>query len=316
MAVAPLSFERIQLQLLDVGFPASGAVDYELALADYQVHAERYRDWVKQGSHGEMRYLERGLDRRLNPTLVFPGLKSVIAVLLPYSAAPLGNDHVRYARYLRGKDYHLDMRERLEQALGKFKLDVPGFDYKICVDTSAVLERAWAYLCGLGWIGKNTLLIHPQLGSYSFIGVVFTNQVFGLSPKILKDYCGHCTRCMTTCPTEALPKARYLESRKCISYLTLEKRGPWEQSFDSKGFIAGCDLCQEVCPFNLKAAQKAVLPPDFEFEMDIEKLLNETETEYLARVRESALSRIKFADFKRNVNAIPNLPGTPRTPQG
>ena len=288
------------------GFPVSGAVSYPKVRAEYLRHAERYRAWIQSKHHGDMQYLERGLERRLDPALVFPSLQTVFAVLKPYSPHPVGGPELRYARYLNGPDYHESMKAALTRAFEKIRASdlVPtSFEYKICVDTSAVLERSWAALCGLGWIGKNTLLIHPQLGSYVFIGVVFTNLESDHLPEPLKDYCGSCTRCITACPTEALA-SHELDSRKCISYLTLEKRGPWDQAYPTRGFLAGCDLCQEACPYNTKAVRytpdPGVMPGLL---TDREVLENETEEQYRERVRGSALSRVKFPDFKRNLAA-------------
>ena len=301
-----LSFADLSPAFLVQGFPAVGAVDYERALPIYQEHAKRYLDWVVAEKHGSMGYLHRGLDRRLDPTLVFPELKSVIVVALPYSPHPIQMNGLKYARYLNGPDYHERIQQKLETAMQSLIAihAVPeNFRYKICVDTSAVLERTWAALCGLGWVGKNTLLIHPQLGSYLFLGVVFTNAEFGLGPQILKDYCGSCTRCIVACPTEAL-QPHDLDARTCISYLTLEKRGEWENPIPTKGFLAGCDLCQEVCPYNTKAT-KAKAPEDLapHLEFNVEALLSETEAEYKMRVKGTSLSRVKFADFKRNLAA-------------
>ncbi len=290
------------------GFPVSGAVDYSRAKGLYETHAHRYRDWVNSGNHGEMGYLERGLARRLDPALVFPELQSVIAVLKPYPPHPVGDESLRYARYLNGPDYHETMKAGLEQAFSELRqtgLLPEGFRYKICVDTSAVLERTWAALCGIGWIGKNTLLIHPVLGSYVFLGVVFTNASFGRDPVLLKDYCGNCTRCLKACPTEAL-RSHELDSRKCISYLTLEKRGEWREAIPTSGFVAGCDLCQEACPYNLKIV-KSTPPCDEASHLikDATVLEQETESAYRERVFGTALERVKYADFRRNFRATP-----------
>jgi epoxyqueuosine reductase len=286
------------------GFPVSGIVDVAVVREEYARHADRYGRWIADGKHGEMGYLSRGLDRRLNPELVFPGVKSVLAVLRPYSPHPVGNEKLRYARYLDGPDYHETIQSALERAMACWR-DERGwgaeFQYKVCVDTSAVLERTWAVLAGLGWIGKNTLLIHPQLGSYVFIGVVFLNREFGASPEPLKDYCGPCDRCLRACPVGALTD-HDLDSRKCISYLTLEKRGAFEQQVDLHGYVAGCDLCQEVCPYNTKAVRRTPSSqPAPHLVLDEGKLLSEVEGEYRERIRGTALSRIKFPDFKRNL---------------
>jgi len=299
---------RFRERLNEVGFPLVGGTDYLPALPLYREHAEKYRQWVERGSHGAMGYLQRGLDRRMDPTIVFPPLRSVITIARPYSPHPVGDSKVRYARYLNGEDYHDSMKDDLERTFSGFKAEIPELEYKVCVDTSAVLERSWAALTGLGWIGKNTLLIHPQYGSFLFLGVVFTNLTLEQGPTPLKDYCGNCTRCLSACPTQAL-KPHDLEARRCISYLTLEKRGEWEEGLaekiDTRGFIAGCDLCQEVCPYNTKAARYT--PPKEQapyLKTDLEALLNETEEEYRNRVRGTALSRVKYADFRRNLKAI------------
>jgi len=290
------------------GFPVSGVVDYQLAKGVYTEHAERYRQWIQDQKHGEMAYLERGLERRLHPELVFPELKSVITVLKPYPPQPVGDSSLRYARYLNGPDYHEVLKKGLERAMAQVGSagHLPdGFRYKICVDTSAVLERTWAALSGLGWIGKNTLLIHPQLGSYVFIGVVFANLEWGRGPELLKDYCGNCSRCISACPTRAL-SVHDLDSRACISYLTLEKRGMWMESLPTHGFVAGCDLCQEVCPYN----QKPVKRNEDEFiaphlVLDPQVLEQESEAAYRSRIEGTALERIRYADFRRNLEATP-----------
>ena len=311
-----LSFESIAPAFQAVGFEAVGAVDYEKARPLYSEHALRYQEWILANKHGDMAYLQRGLERRLDPALVFPELKSVITVAIPYSPHPAqsaesaSQTSLKYARYLNGPDYHDVLKEKLEQAfqtLREENLLPESFRYKICVDTSAVLERSWAMLTGLGWIGKNTLLIHPQLGSYLFLAVVFTNAEFGRAPEILKDYCGSCARCMDVCPTQAL-KSHDLDARECISYLTLEKRGEWLKPFPTKGFLAGCDLCQEVCPYNTKA-MKANPPVAIEthLEFTAETLLAESEIDYQKRVKGTALSRVKYTDFKRNLKAALEL---------
>lgn len=295
-----INFELIRSRLNSKNFPLVGAVDYDDIMPFYQVHADRYQRWIELNFQGEMEYLKRGLDRRLDPKKVFPELQSAVVVARPYPSQAVGNEKLRYARYLNGADYHDTMKADLEEVFSG-----SGLKYKVCVDTSAVLERTWAVFAGLGWIGKNTLLIHPQLGSYLFLGVVFTDQKFNLPLQFQKDYCGNCSRCMTACPTQAIVSPHDLDARKCVSYLTLEKRGEWENQFETAGFLAGCDLCQEVCPYNTKvvkySASNEVAPYLL---LDEKKLLDETEAEYQARIEGTALSRIKYRDFKRNLQAV------------
>jgi epoxyqueuosine reductase len=304
MTSAPKSFEKLKQELILHHFPLVGSVDYDTISPLYSLHGERFRHWIEKKFHGEMAYLQRGLERRLNPKLVFPELKSVIVVARPYPVQSVGSENLRYARYLNGADYHDSMKQDLEAV---FKDS--GFQYKICVDTSAVLERTWAALAGIGWIGKNTLLIHPQYGSYLFLGVVLTDQKFNQEFKPLKDYCGNCERCLKSCPTEAIVAPHMLDARKCISYLTLEKRGTWDQEVDVKGFVAGCDLCQEVCPFNQKPVKNNTDETISDYLiLDESRLMNESKIEYESRVKGTALGRIKFPDFKRNLNAALKKP--------
>jgi len=308
------SLESLFQAFRDTGFPLVGAVDLELAQADFALHAKRYEEWISAGFHGEMQYLVRGEDRRKNPALVLPGAKSVIAVAIPYRRQPAHAEDAapRYARYLEGPDYHTHLPNLLETPLREWA-EREGVKWKICVDTSAVLERSWAALCGLGWIGKNTLLINPKLGSYLFIGVIFLDRETGRAPAPLPNFCGNCQACITSCPTEAFVSPGKLDSRKCISYLILERRGEWpneakSQSDKMGNWVAGCDICQEVCPFNLKPSKLPETWPsdvrDSALISDWTTLDGESEQEYQARVKTSALSRIKFPDMRRNISRV------------
>ncbi len=299
------------------GFPLAGAVD--IAGAPIHEHMSRYDRWLGQGFAGDMQYLVRGRDRRSDPTLVFPGAKSVFCVAQPYPAAPAGNTDPsagpRYARYLRASDYHHSIAERLDRVMESVaeKWQSSGNSkpaWKTCVDTSAVLERSWAALAGLGWIGKNTLLIHPQFGSYLLLGEVLIDTPTGAAPAPLPDYCGNCRRCLDTCPTRALPEPHALDASRCISYWTLEKRGDLAIGAEDRKavgtWIAGCDLCQEVCPFNTKAAKSEAVTPSQESYGAISvaswrELLEESFDDYRARVADSSLKRVKPGQFSRNL---------------
>lgn len=260
-----------------------------------------------------MAYLVRGRERRSDPRIVFPEAKSIFCVGLPYWKKPIGGpDQPRYARYLKGKDYHERIAERLETVMREVRGADPsssGLKWKVCVDTSAILERSWAALAGLGWIGKNTTLIHPKYGSYFFIAEVLLSAELGRGPSPLPNYCGHCTRCLDACPTAAFLGPGTLDARRCISYWTLEKRGelPLTDTDRKKirTWVAGCDICQEVCPFNLKPAREAVdLSLDGSPETDLVDwiaLLEESPEEYRTRAKDSALSRVKPAQFSRNL---------------
>lgn len=304
----------------EAGFPLAGALDLDLARGPMAAHLERYDRWLAQGHEGAMSYLRRGRERRADPRRVFQEARSILCVAQPYPAEPAGSPDPaqgpRYSRYLRRRDYHGEMADRLEQVMDRVVAVTgdAGLRWKTCVDTSAVLERSWASLAGLGWIGKNTLLIHPRHGSYLFLGEVLINRETGAGPRPVADYCGNCTRCLKSCPTQALIEPRTLDSNRCISYWTLEKRG--EFSIGSEGrsaigpWIAGCDLCQEACPFNIRPARAAgnePPPPDLRSHdgatalREWKELLEETPGQYQARTRDSALSRVKSPQFSRNL---------------
>lgn len=317
--ISPLSADEFYADLLEAarleGFPLAGGVDLNLALADaegrFQDHLEKYDEWLARGYAGAMQYLVRGRDRRSDPRIVFPEVKSIFCVALPYDARPVGASQgsagPRYARYLRGEDYHVDIANRLERAMTR--VQTPELRWKVCVDTSAVLERSWAALAGLGWIGKNKMLIHPQLGSYLLLGEVLINREVNRGPSPMSNYCGHCTRCLEGCPTSAFTQSGQLDSNRCVSYWTLEKRGDLALSAPDRkavgAWVAGCDICQEVCPFNFKATKNSLGVAEAGRDPCLldswAPLLAETEADYRERVRKSALNRVKPADFKRNL---------------
>lgn len=277
-----------------------------------------------------MEYLVRGRDRRADPRLVLSEAQSVLSVAWTYDSRPAGAanpaEGPRYARYLRAGDYHDEARDRMSRAAEKLAqawLAETGrpLHWKSCVDTSAVLERFWAAACGLGWIGKNAMLINPKLGSYLFLGEILFSEESGADPQFLPDYCGHCTRCLEGCPTGALIAPRKLDAPTCTAYFTLEKRGafgaPDAVTAKAGTWVAGCDVCQEVCPFNQKTAKAGDLREDAPINgalaiTDWESLLAESGEVYRARTQNSALDRVKPADFSRNLalalrNALPAL---------
>lgn len=297
--------ETLLKKATDHGFPLRGALDIDSVTQELARHVERYDSWIASGYAGEMEYLRRGRDRRADPRLVFPKAQSVFCVAMPYWKAAIGDGRTgpRYARYLKGRDYHEQLAENLESLLREVRIEHPELEWKICVDTSAILERSWAALAGLGWIGKNTTLINPKYGSYLFIAEALLSEPVGRGPNPLPNYCGNCTRCLDACPTRAFAGAGLLDARRCISYWTLENRGKLAISDQERSkvgaWVAGCDVCQEVCPFNTKPVRESAddpVRPD-----DWETLLRETPEEYRARARESALSRVKPGQFSRNL---------------
>jgi len=270
-------------------------------------HGAAFERWLDAGYAGDMTYLARGREARLDPGRLLPGWRSVVAVALNY--APPGDDPAwrGVARYARGRDYHRVIRPRLHALKDTLRTaGGPEVRSRASVDTSAVLERSLAAGAGLGWMGKNTNVIAPGLGSYFFIGIVLTTAE--LTPDdTVPDRCGTCTACLDACPTGAFVAPYTLDARRCISYLTIEHRGEIDESLHAGigGWLFGCDVCQDVCPWNRHAppaadrALAAGAPPG-----PPETLVAMTEEAFRERFRGSALKRARRAGLARNARIV------------
>ncbi len=267
----------------------------------------RLERWAAGGMAGEMRYMtDRRKELRRDPRLLLPGARSVICVGKLYNTAPERKDPP-ISRYAWGSgDYHDVLREGLERMVERLAA-MAMFEWKICVDTAPLLERTYARLAGLGWIGKNTCLIHEPMGSWFFLGEILTSlELAPDSPP--PDRCGSCTRCIEACPTQALVPSGdswTLDSRRCISYLTIELRGPVPEELRAGvgEHVFGCDICQDVCPWNSRAPvsqETAFAPREIPA---LEDLARMTEEEFREFARGTPLSRPKYAGFSRNVAA-------------
>lgn len=222
-----------------------------------------YKAWLDRGYAGHMRYLHENQDLRADPARLLTGARSVICIALlyhrpePQKPATPTTGHI--SNYARGADYHRVIREKLAELLAALRAQISEpFDDRVCVDTAPVLERELAARAGLGWIGKHTLLLDARLGSYLFLGEAITT--LDLAPDApARDHCGTCTRCLAACPTDAFPTPHVLDARRCISYLTIEHRDAVAPELASKldDWVYGCDVCQQVCPFNAKAPHTA-----------------------------------------------------------
>lgn len=245
---------RIGEMALSLGFAAVG-----IAPAAPTRWERVLREWLGAGHHGEMDYLERELHLRLDPRGHLPGTRAFIMVADQYAARgqcedpPLAPGAGRIARYARGRDYHGVMKRRLHRLADTMRAAIPGADFRSFVDTAPVLERELAVLAGLGWQAKNTMMIHPRLGSYLLLGGAATNLplVPLVGQEIIPDACGTCTRCIDACPTGAITPYK-VDGSRCISYLTIEQRGAIEPAMHEGmgAWVYGCDVCQEVCPHN------------------------------------------------------------------
>lgn len=271
-------------------------------------HADSFLLWLAQGYAGTMEYLERTAHLRINPTELLPDAKSAVVVGLNYAPAELPHTDYRIARYALGDDYHAVLREKLETLLGAIQAIDPSVLGRVCVDSAPVLERDLALLAGLGWYGKNTCLINTHRGSYFFLGVLLlTLELEYDSPA--QGGCGTCRLCIDACPTGALVEPYQLDARKCISYLTIERRDsiPTEYREAVGEWLFGCDICQEVCPFNRpRPHQPLRAQPTTEPRLQprplptLTEILQMDESEFAERFRGSAIKRTKWRGLVRN----------------
>ncbi|MEE9133894.1 MAG: tRNA epoxyqueuosine(34) reductase QueG [Gemmatimonadota bacterium] len=300
--------QAIKRRAFALGFDLVG-----IAPAERPAHADVYLDWLERGYGGEMAYLERSdaVRRRLDPAEALPGARSIVIVAMNYHNGDDGptDDPSRpvIARYARGTDYHNVFEEKLEQLADSLR-EVTGDDSatRCYVDYGPVLERDHAQRAGLGWIGKNTVLINPEIGSYVFLGEILTDACLQPDDPFLPDHCGTCERCIEACPTGAIVGPRELDARLCISYLTIELRGPIPRELRPLigNRVFGCDICQEVCPWNRgipETGEPRFKPRDNVTGPELAEFLHLDEEQFRERFEDTPLSRGKRRGFLRNV---------------
>lgn len=301
--------ERIKKAGKAVGFD-------KVAIARAQSYPEHeaLKSWLAAGLHGTMDYMARGRDKRLDPLAVMPGAKSVISCALnhntdhPYSIECRDPERGWIARYAWGEDYHEVISEMLKNLAEQIVKLVPGTNLTNYVDTGPVMERVFAKHSGIGWIGKNTCIIDPKLGSWLFLGVILTDLELKPDP-LIPDHCGKCTVCIEACPTQAITEPYRIDARKCISYLTIEHKGDVAPGLREKmgNHIFGCDICQDVCPWNQKSprtARKEFQPREGFFNPSLEEFQKKVEEEYPAGFKNSPLKRAKQSGLLRNLSPL------------
>lgn len=296
--------ELIKRQASALGFFACGIAQSGF-LEDHQ---PRLRNWIDKGSHGEMEWMARNMDKRLDPGQLVDNARSVIVVLqnyFPSQSLPPDADYL-ISRYAYGEDYHFVIKRKLRKLADFMQNNIASHNWRCFTDSAPVLERAWAVKAGLGWIGKNSMLITPRNGSYFFIGELITDLELDYDKPSGGDYCGDCNRCIEACPTNAIGSDRSIDARRCISYLTIEKKGDLPEVFSGayKQWVFGCDICQEVCPWN--RFSKPHNEPSFNLPADIGKMNRDdwetlSQDDFKEKFRKSPLKRAKYEGIKRNI---------------
>ena len=291
-----------------LGFDACG-IACATTLDEESSHVEQ---WLAEKHEGEMAYLTRNKEKRYDPRLLVEGTKSIVTVLYNYFPKQTIGDgeHFKIAKYAYGADYHDVLKNKMRQLLELIESQTGKLEgTRVFVDSAPVLDRAWAVRCGLGFIGKNTTLIHPKKGSFFFIGHLFLPIELAETGKTLSNHCGHCTKCLDACPTGALESPFHIDARKCISYLTIEYKGSLvgldPNSFN--GWMYGCDICQDVCPYNRFSLPN--LEPQFQPSEPLKAMRendwkNLTKADFDTLFKQSAVQRAGYEGLKRNIKFI------------
>lgn len=293
--------EAKALGFLSCGIAKAGFLEEE---------APRLEQWLREGRQGEMRYMEHHFDKRLDPTKLVPGAKSVVSLLLNYHTDNVQSDSSapKISSYAFGQDYHSVIKEKLYELLSIIREHIGEVEGRVFVDSAPVMDKAWAAKAGLGWVGKNTNLIAKQVGSFFFIAEMILDLDLAYDLPVA-DHCGSCTACIDACPTEALTAPYEIDASKCISYATIELKNAIPDHFKGKmdGWMFGCDVCQTVCPWNRFStphSEPAFHPNQELLELkksDWEELTEET---FKRVFKKSAVKRTKYSGLTRNIRFL------------
>jgi epoxyqueuosine reductase len=293
--------EAQRLGFMDCGISRAGFLEEE---------APRLEEWLSRGYQGSMQWLANHFDKRLDPTSLVPGAKSVVSVLMNYYPEEQQKDPEapKIAKYAYGEDYHFVVKHRLKSLLNFIREEIGEVDGRAFVDSAPVMERAWAARSGLGWIGKHGLLLSKAAGSFYFLGELIID--LELEPdQPTTDHCGSCTRCIDACPTDAIVAPEVLDSNKCISYLTIELRDAIPSGFKDQmeNWAFGCDICQDVCPWNRFSSptkEERFKPHEEMLGMAQQDWHEITEEVFQKIFKKSAVKRAKYAGFRRNLKFL------------
>lgn len=272
--------------------------------------APRLEQWLQSGFQGEMHYMENHFDKRLDPALLVPGAKSVISLLYNYFPSDIQNqDSFHISKYAYGEDYHHVIKKKLHELVGSMQEVLGSFHARVFTDSAPIMERAWAQKSGLGWLGKHSLLISKQRGSFFFLAEIILDVELNYDLPFATDHCGTCTRCIDACPTKAILPNNTVDGSKCISYFTIELKDEIPAHFKDhfEDWVFGCDICQDVCPWNRFSTphKEPKFDPDDRL-LNFEKNEWEEITEEIFKdiFKKSAVKRTKFAGFQRNISFL------------
>ena len=295
----------IKRKALELGFSSCGISQARFLKEEEQ----KFEKWLSNGYQGNMLYLERNIDKRLDPRILVPGSKSVISLTYNYyPPKKLSNkNNFIISKYAYGRDYHKVLKKKLRQLFYYMKENIGSIEGRVFVDSAPVHERAWAKLSGLGWIGKNSLLINKNIGSYFFISEIICDLELEYDSPV-SNRCGNCTKCIDACPTNAITQAQVIDANKCISYLTIENKDtiPEELKNEMNQSIFGCDICQDICPWNKFSTphkEKEFLPNKKLKKLRKKDWIELTEETFNLIFEGSAIKRAKYNGLKRNINA-------------
>ena len=300
---------KIKERALFEGFNKVGIV----GASSLEDEGRRLQEWLARGYHGEMSWMARDVEKRINPREIFPQARSVVVVALNYYTPQQHQQNPatgKVSRYAWGDDYHDVVKTKLASLLSWIREQEPQAEGKICVDIQPAMDKAWAVRAGLGWIGKHTNVITPEHGSWVFIGELLLNLELDHDTGTVEDHCGTCTLCIDACPTAAITEPYVVDSNKCISYATIELRAPELPSQienNLSGWLYGCDICQDVCPWNrfeTSTDEARFAPREGNVNAELAHILELTPETYAERFRGSAMKRAKLSGLQRNARAL------------
>jgi len=295
---------RLKEVALQAGFDACGIARARIL----EEERELLHEWLQQGMHAGMAWMERHFEKRLDPAALLPGTRSVICLLHSYQPEEVQPGPYRVARYAYGEDYHFVLRDKMKPVVGWLK-EQGATIHRAFTDSAPIMERAWAQQAGLGWRGKNSLLLNKELGSWFFLAEILTDLELTPDEPLTRDYCGGCVRCIVACPTQAIVQPGVVDARRCISYLTIEHRGAIPEEFRGSyhDWVFGCDICQEVCPWNHEVSphtEPRFRPSPELFSLRAGEWEELSEAVFQPLFRRSPLQRTGLEGIRRNIGFL------------